>query len=104
MDTTYDIVVNDIPAVAKFIEEQPKLHDILAEAGDVIDRYFPDATLRLEVSEDPEETDLVELVVWIQTDLGSYFALDQLHRLNGDPWLCNARRIENRFMVSMEPK
>ncbi len=93
--------LTDREQVLRFVREAPYLLPLLHVAPDVIRRYFPGSTLRLEVVTDPEEGH-TEIVLFIATQTGSPDALDALQRLDEEWWLDAARGVGRDMLVTLE--
>jgi hypothetical protein len=74
-------------AVLHYLEQNTNLIPVLNSAPEQIKNYFPEATLTLEISLDPEEPELDELVLWISSNEEVEKALDKLQELDENWWL-----------------
>jgi len=84
--------------IADFLETHPFLVPLLLEARPVIARHFGAETpVVLEVSYDPEDNDLTQLVGFIETDLEPEAALARESRFWDDWWLANVNRGQWRL-------
>lgn len=86
--------------IAGFLETYPFLVALLLEARPVIARHFGAETpVVLEVSYDPEDDDLTELVAWVQTKRPWAEARAQEKRFGDEWWLTNVHRADCRLAI-----
>lgn len=86
--------------VAGFLETYPFLVPLMREARPVIARHFGAATpVVLEVSYDPEDDDLTELIAVVQTERPWEETRAQEERFGEDWWLTNIHRADCRLAI-----
>jgi hypothetical protein len=89
------------PEVEKYLDENPFLVPLLAEAGRILPRHFPDATLRLEVVIDPEVPNEKQLVLSIAPRLPAPEALAVLRRFDEGWWLDRLPEAQDRLAITL---
>jgi hypothetical protein len=74
-------------SVIDFLKEFPSDFELLKNVRYQIRRYFPGASTKVEIENDPEIMDRSQLITYIETTLSPEEAIDRLDRLACDWWL-----------------
>lgn len=90
--------------VSEFLETEPALIPLLAEARKQIENYFGDVELVIEVITEPEAAGDRELVIFIRTDLPPDEALHRLEQLDDDWWLDASTEAKGKLCIHIEFK
>src|SRR4051794_27187232 len=83
-------------AVQQFLEAAPALIPLLLEAYPVIQSYFPQAAVHLEVVDDPEAIGITELVAAINPPAAPDEAVEILLRFADGWWRDAAARAQGK--------
>ena len=85
-------------SVYRFLDTHLELSDLLLEAAEQIQAYFPDSQRYLEVDIDPETTE-VKLLLSIEPQFDFDEAVNRLEQFEQDWWLDNFNRAESRLTI-----
>jgi hypothetical protein len=97
-------VIPDPDEVRTFLTERPRVAELLAEAIDVIPRYFgPDPSVKLLVSEDPEGDGPPCIVAFIRTTLLPEQSIDTIHRMEKDWYFAFPRALREEVLFNLNP-
>jgi hypothetical protein len=88
--------------VHAFLAEHPFLIPLLPEIRGKLRDYFPGSPVSLTIVRDPDETDRLQLVVAVATDLPPADAINRLGEFDRDWWLGNLDRSQGKVCVDFE--
>jgi hypothetical protein len=86
--------------IVAFLDITPLLYIFLREIQPVIQNYFPDENLALEMTFDPEEEDAILFVV-VETKMPVDKALTILNRFDEEWWLAQPSEIRSNIVVDV---
>jgi hypothetical protein len=100
--TTVTAVQDAPPQVQTFLDENAFLMPLLPEIRRKLRDYFPDSPVSLTVACDPDETDRLQLVVAVATNLSPGDAINRFGEFDRDWWLDNLDRSQGRVCIDFE--
>lgn len=92
----------DRSEIVRFLERYPFLISLLTEAYSNIMKYFPNPSVFLTVSTDPEEFGADQLVAFIATNMGPDEASDALSSFDKKWWLNALRWAQGKLCITVE--
>jgi len=98
MSTEYEISDSE---VAPYLEAYPFLVGLLVDAAPILHRYFPNATLSLEIAHDSEVEDDRQLALVVASPCPFDELTDKLRRFDSEWWLDHLPSAQDRLFITL---
>ena len=89
------------PQAREFLQGKPEMTTLLREAKAQLERYFPQARLRLQLLHDPDYGEADELLLEVSTDVDEGEALDVLDRFTDEWWVHHVHRASASLVIDL---
>jgi hypothetical protein len=101
LKSVYNFPTND-DGIFSILQPHPVLVGLLFDAAMQLHAYFPNAHLRLEVDDEPDDFQNRQLVVAVRVSSGIEASLATLKDFDKEWWLSNLARAEGLLTIDVE--
>lgn len=94
--------IADENSVADFVSHHPEVHELLKEAPAEIRRFFPRASLALELKNSHVKPDVRQLVIVIAPQMHADKALEKLDEMDHQWWTARSEPLGMAVTLNLE--